>query len=325
MTSNASTIDLSQVLSLWSLPPSAIATLINVSENRTYLVTDAHNVHMILREHRPNYHSEQAILSELMWIEALRQESDVSVSAVIPGLNGKAIQTVNCHADGSDRHLVMFEFLEGIEPTDGKALYGQFTTLGHTTARMHAHSMQWQRPDSFVRREWNIETVLSPPAAWGHWSEGPNVDNANRPTLSALEYMLDQRLSRLGMGEDVYGLIHADLRTANLLLDREAIHVIDFDDCGFSWYLYDFATAVSFMEDHPRMDDLKGHWMEGYRRYHPLSLAHELELDTLIMFRRLALLGWLGTHAGVDIVKELSATFAENTATLAERYLGISG
>jgi Ser/Thr protein kinase RdoA (MazF antagonist) len=307
------------------LSPNAKATLINVSENRTYLVTDTHNVRMILREHRPDYHSVQAIRSELMWIEALRRESDVSVSAVIPGLNAKPIQIVNCHADASERHLVMFEFLEGSEPTDDKSLNGNFTTLGCTTARMHSHSMQWHRPDSFVRREWNISTVLSAHAAWGHWSDGPNVNNANRPILSALESMLIHRLSRLGRGEHVSGLIHADLRTANLLLDNDVIHVIDFDDCGFSWYLYDFATAVSFMEDHPRMDDLKAHWLEGYRRHRPLSETHECELDTLIMFRRLALLGWMGTHANVDIVKGLSPTFAEGTAQLAERYLVVFG
>ncbi|MFT7214829.1 MAG: Ser/Thr protein kinase RdoA (MazF antagonist) [Granulosicoccus sp.] len=319
------TINLTHALSLWSLSTSAKATLINVSENRTYLVTDARNVRMILREHRLDYHSEQEIRSELMWIEALRHESDVSVSTVIPGLNGKAIQTVHCNGDASERHLVMFEFLEGNEPNDDKALYGHFNTLGHATAQLHTHSMQWRKPNNFVRREWNIDTVLSPHAAWGHWSKGPNVDNVNRPVLSALESMLIQRLSHIGMGDDVYGLIHADLRTANLLLDHEAIHVIDFDDCGFSWYLYDFATAVSFMEDHPRIEDLKAHWLEGYRRHRHLSCVHEAELDTLILFRRLALLGWMGTHANVDIVKDLSATFAEGTAMLAECYLGMSG
>lgn len=325
MSSDTSTIDLGHAMSLWSLPPSAKATLINVSENRTYLITGDFSVRMILREHRPNYHSKQDIRSELMWIEALRCESDIHVAAVIPGLSGEKIQTVHSLVDDSLRHLVMFEFLEGIEPTDDKALFGHFTSLGNTTARMHSHSMQWLRPRNFTRREWNVDTVLTAHAAWGHWSAGPNVDSTNQPILNSLECMLIERLSRLGMGDDVYGLIHADLRTANLLLDREKIHVIDFDDCGFSWFLYDFATAVSFMEDHANMDELKGHWLEGYRLHRPLSRAHENELDTLIMFRRLALLGWLGTHADVDIVKALSGTFAEGTAKLAERYLTTSG
>ena len=43
------------------------------------------------------------------------------------------------------------------------------------------------------------------------------------------------------------------------------MRVIDFDDCGFSWFMYDFATTVSFFEDHPQVPDLKDAWVEGYR------------------------------------------------------------
>ena len=46
--------------------------------------------------------------------------------------------------------------------------------------------------------------------------------------------------------------MHADIRLANLLVDGEHVRVIDFDDCGWSWFMYDFATTVSFIEDHPR-------------------------------------------------------------------------
>lgn len=318
-------IDLSQAMSLWSLSKNAKATLINVSENRTYLITDVDRARMVLREHRPNYHSRQAIESELMWLQALHFGCDVSVPIVVPGDDSAAIQTVNHPGDSTPRHLVMFEFMEGSEPVDDIGMLEHFCTLGSTAARMHLHSMQWQQPVEFVRRQWNIDTVLGEQAAWGHWSGGPGMDNTIKPVLASLEAVLCKRLASMGMVSDVYGLIHADMRRANLLLDGDVTHVIDFDDCGFSWFLYDFATAVSFMEDHPQMAQLKESWLQGYQQHRPLSAEQIHEIDTLVMFRRLALLGWMGTHDDVEIVKALSSTFAQGSAQLAERYLGVFG
>ena len=58
--------------------PDAEITLINVSENATYRVDDpATGERFVLRVHRLGYHSTQAILSELDWLEALREEAGV--------------------------------------------------------------------------------------------------------------------------------------------------------------------------------------------------------------------------------------------------------
>ena len=45
----------------------------------------------------------------------------------------------------------------------------------------------------------------------------------------------------------------------------EHVRVIDFDDCGLSWFMYDFATTVSFIEDHPDVPALTQAWVDGYR------------------------------------------------------------
>lgn len=323
MITQSSIIKLANVCNLWPLSAGAQVTLINESENRTYLVTATDDCRYVLREHRPDYHSLIDIQSELQWLEALRNECDINVPVVIRGTNNAAIQTVNWGDANTQRHLVLFEFIEGKEPVDDDNLLDHFSMLGSITARMHMHSSQWIKPENFSRREWNINTVLRPEAAWGHWLDGPEVDRSIKTVLSSLQDALQKRLINLGMGNDVYGLIHADMRRANLLLTDNTTSVIDFDDCGFSWYLYDFATAVSFIEDHPQMDDMRAHWLAGYRRHRPLSRQHESELNTLVLFRRLALLGWMGTHPEVDIVKQLSPTFAQGTAVLAEHYLTV--
>jgi Ser/Thr protein kinase RdoA (MazF antagonist) len=140
--------------------------------------------------------------------------------------------------------------------------------------------------------------------------------------LGRLDATIAARLARYGRGPEHYGLVHADIRLANLLVDGGDVRVIDFDDCGFSWFMYDFATTVSFVEDHPRVPELRAAWVEGYRSVAPLDPADEAELETFVMLRRLLLVAWIGSHhAFATEAAELGAGFTTGTCELAESYL----
>ena len=97
-----------------------------------------------------------------------------------------------------------------------------------------------------------------------------------------------------------------------------------FDDCGFSWYLYDFAAGISFMESDPRIPELKQAWLEGYLKVKVLETVDFDEIDTLVMLRRLVLLAWIGSHSEAPEPKALANGFAKTTAELGEKYL-VSG
>ena len=99
--------------------------------------------------------------------------------------------------------------------------------------------------------------------------------------------------------------------------------MIDFDDCGFTWFMYDFATTVSFMEDHPRVPELQRRLAaRATARSRRSTAADEAELDTFVMLRRLLLVAWIGSHhAFATEAAELGAGFTAGTCALAERYL----
>ncbi|MGH6928611.1 MAG: phosphotransferase enzyme family protein, partial [Dongiaceae bacterium] len=143
--------------------------------------------------------------------------------------------------------------------------------------------------------------------------------------LQLLADAIERRLRRYGQGADRFGLIHADLRLANLLLEGPTTKVIDFDDCGFSWYFYDLGTALSFIEHRPDIPQLVDAWVTGYRKVAPLAAAEEAELPTFIMLRRLLLVAWVGSHAETDLAKSLGEPYTEGSCGLAEAYLSKFG
>jgi len=83
---------------------------------------------------------------------------------------------------------------------------------------------------------------------------------------------------------------------------------------------YDFAAGISFMEDDPRVPALRAAWLEGYRAVRPLSAADEVEIDSFIMLRRMALLAWIGSHAGTELARSQAPHFASVSARLARDY-----
>jgi Ser/Thr protein kinase RdoA (MazF antagonist) len=312
----------------WGLA-GATLKMINHSENTTYLVTpkspgpDAMRP-VILRVHREGYHTTNGIKSELAWMHALQADANVLTPQAIPGRDGEEIQSVSHPSLPRPRNCVLFHLIDGHEPPQTN-LIEPFKQLGEVTARCHIHSMGWTRPPYFERLTWDFEHSLGKHANWGHWEDGPDMTPERRPILQRLVDTLQRRLNTFGKRPDRYGLIHADFRLANLLIHKGNTRVIDFDDSGIGWFLYDAGTAVSFFEHKPEVPELMEAWKEGYRRVRPLSKEEDDEIWTFILLRRMLLLAWMGSHHETDLAKQEGPAYCAGSCEMAEKYLSRYG
>ncbi|GAB5467820.1 MAG: phosphotransferase [Rhodospirillales bacterium] len=314
-----------EALPLWGIPKETPIRLINLSENATYRIDLPEGPPRILRVHRVDYHSKQAIASELAWLAALRHDGGVLTPPVIAGLDGEEIQSHKSAELERPRFMVLFGFLEGEEPDENQDLIGPFETLGGISAKLHIHARSWPRPAGFERLTWDFQHMLGATPNWGDWRAAPAMDSAALALLERQAATIERRLAAFGKGPERYGLIHADLRLANLLLHGASTRVIDFDDCGFGWNLYDFATAVSFFEESPQVPALAESWVKGYRRHLDLPAEDEAEIPTFVVLRRMVLLAWVGSHSETDLAKEQGPAYTRDACGLAERYLSEFG
>lgn len=308
-------------LARYDLSRSATVQLVNVSENETYRVDDpATGLRAALRVHRPGYRDAGEIRCELQWMDALVAEEVVVAPRAIPARGGDRV--VEVQVDGVRRDVVLFEWLNGTAPdSDDADLIDGFRMLGAISAALHEHARRWAPPAGFRRPRWEHATMLGARGAWGRWQDAPGIGAQEREVLGRLDAVLERRLAAFGQDPARFGLIHADLRLANLLVDDGAVRVIDFDDCGWSWWLYDFATAVSFFEDDPSVPALAAAWAEGYRTIASLPAVDEAELETFVLLRRLLLVAWVGSHQHAPEAVALGAPFAVASCELAESYL----
>lgn len=312
-----------QALARYGYSEDTTLSVVALSENATYLVGDTPGEQRILRVHREGYHDAAAIASELAWTTALRRDGVVPTPAGVPTLDGDDVLTLD--SGGRIRHTVLFEHIDGVEADEEVPHSDSFVTLGEMTARLHAHADKWRRPAGFVRFSWDWVNTLGRRSRWGPWLRGPGISPHEADLFELASHLIQYKLEDYGHSPDVFGLIHADLRLANVLVGGSVMHVIDFDDCGYGWFMYDLATALSFIEHEPEAPGLVEAWIEGYTSVTPLNEADRAIIPTMIMLRRLMLIAWMGSHSTAKEVLAMGESFTRQSVPLARQFVASAG
>lgn len=302
----------------------ATVELLHVSENATFLVTETCSYgerSAVIRVHPADNRDRDEIESELVWLDVLHERGIVPATRPLATPTGERVLAFP--VAGTVRHAVAFRTIPGATTDEALLRPADFRRLGRIAATLHESVRHVHRPVS--RFAWDWEHTLGAEARWGRWEDGPGMTPELVADIGPAVRLLKNRLAVYGRDPHRFGLIHADLRVSNLVADADAYTVIDFDDCGFGWFMYDFAAAVSFLETDPRLCTWQDAWTAGYREVRPLSRKDEVMLPSFVMMRRLMLQAWLGSHPDAAETRRLGETYAEGTAELARIYLANAG
>ena len=101
---------------------------------------------------------------------------------------------------------------------------------------------------------------------------------------------MQQELRLLGKDASLWGLIHADLHRDNILIHQGNVGVIDFDDCGWGYYMLDIASVLdSFFRRVVKQPEdylsLRNAYLKGYDRIRALPSDVDVHLRTVKVMR----------------------------------------
>lgn len=296
-------------------------SLMQLSENATFLVKELSGSGLcrVMRTSRVGYHTVEEIQAEVKWLEHLRRQNQIKIASPLRNRQGSFLTVVE--QEGQTYVCVLFEYLRGAhpDPGDDREADKDFRRIGRIAAILHRDAREWEESRLLSRAHWDYEHMIGPGGLFGNWRQSSDLSAREKKFLENTCAGIRKRLSIYGRSDENYGLIHSDLRAANLLKDGNVMQVIDFDDCGFGWHMYDLAASVSFLETDPRVGNWIRAWVEGYRTEGTLDDGDILQIPVFIMARRLQLLAWVTSHRDSDPVKELYAGFAAGTVELARR------
>ncbi len=282
-------------LSQWGVNPASLE-LVSHSENIVYKVTSTEGKKYAFRVHRPGYHTLAELESEQLWSRALL-ECGLRVPRVYPTLHGDYYVAANC--SGTQRYLGLIGWLEGepmsdvILPEDeGEFPLAMMREVGTICARFHNQATGWPLPCGFTRHRLDLDGLVGEQPFWGRFWEAPSLTATERRTLVGLRRTVAERLSEYGERPDTFSLIHADMHQENLFKTPQGITVIDFDDAGFGWHLYDFAVALLAHSDRSDFPVICEAFLSGYLSERPMRDEDLALLDTFLLVRNLATIGW---------------------------------
>jgi Ser/Thr protein kinase RdoA (MazF antagonist) len=289
----------------FGLAPDSTLEILKYRENAVFRVDEAASGRRcVLRVHREDYQTSASVLSELLWMDALC-ETGINTPRALAGRDGQWVRTVSVPGVPEPRHCDVISWVDG-EPLEVAQSVEAYRLLGELHARLHCHSRHWSPPPGFTRHYWDEEGMLGDERLWGRFEDLEALDADQRALMQQARHLVLDRLARFGKREDRFGLIHADFMPDNVLIHRGVASVIDFDDCGFGWYLYDPATLFAFSVADDAFSTMLDAWAEGYRSVAGLPDEHLAELPTFIMARCLVGLGWLHTRRETDMARFLT-------------------
>ena len=285
-------------LAAFPVEPAAL-DLVAVAENVTFRVTDARDgAQYVFRLHRPWYHTFEELISERVWLRAL-VEAGIPVPAPVPARDGREYVQVAVPGTGEQRYAGMITWTEGRllsealdENTDATWQATAFEQLGTITASMHNQATGWAVPDGFTRHHLDTDGLMGDRPFWGPFWEHTLLSPAESRLLLETRDRIRVALARYGREPRSYSLIHADMHPRNVLVNGPRLTVIDFDDTGFGWHLYDIAVALIHQRGTAAYPSAEAAFLRGYRSLRALSDADLALLPMFHLMRGMVQIGW---------------------------------
>jgi len=280
-------------LAHWDLPEQ-VPELIKYRENAVFKVELTWGDPAALRLHRPAYHSQAALASELAFMAYLRDRG-LAVPQPIPAANGALLVAFG---DGP-YHADLIGWIDG-EPLgetgvplvqEGRDLQAIFRSIGRELALLHGAADAFRQPVGFERPARDADRLLGEAPFWGRFWDCAVLSAEDQTYLTALRATLTARLAAIAPGLD-YGLIHADIVRENIFVRKGTVAFIDFDDCGFGFRLFDLATALLRNRREPSYPALRQALLEGYAAVRPQAEVDFVHLPLFLLLRALTYIGW---------------------------------
>jgi Ser/Thr protein kinase RdoA (MazF antagonist) len=309
-----------QALVLWALPDQQ-PELLKYRENAVFRVRLANGDQAALRLHRSGYHSEASLRSELLWMDDLRR-SGLRVPQPLPAADGSLLVSI----EGSKPQFAdLIGWVAGTQigetgkrlehaPVELAAIY---RAVGTAMAEVHNSADRWIAPADFHRPAWDADGLLGDAPLWGRFWDCPAMSASDRLYFSDLRPRLRERLRAVSDDLD-FGLIHADLVRENVLVDGDSVALIDFDDCGYGWRLFDIATTLlrNRQEEHYAL--IRSALLEGYRSRRKLEQAALAHLPLFLLLRSLTYIGWAGARPELPDAADRMVRYVRDARELAD-------
>ena len=269
----------------------------------------------------PGLRLPETLHAQLLWLSALRRETDLAVPEPVPLPDGSLVGEASFadlpplrallrrvsarhrelyRPDHPARRFALLRWVPG-EPKRTPTT-ADLSRVGELAAGLHDHAEGYRPPDASALPRWDWRWPFGSSAPL--WKEGEAFYSPEEiGVFGEAARRACEDLEGLGRGSGVFGLIHRDLTLKNLLLGgragvpSRAVGVTDFDQSGLGYYLFDLSVVLRALQPlwrragyHPELTEgwAREALFGGYERVRGLPPDHERLLGAFDAMQRMA-------------------------------------
>ncbi len=285
--------------------------------NVLYKLSDDKGKHYLLKIFQDHSSVLDDNLLEVYVMNLVSQRGGVSIPSILSSKDGTKIQTINIE-DGPPIRVAIYTWLEG-EDLDGNENDERFIQLGELTARLHVATYGENIPETFSPKRWhNVFYFQKDKVVFKESEYQCFLSREYHEIMDRIIPYLNERLSAYyQVNQENLQLIHSDLNPWNVLVNGNAMHIIDFEDILLGLPLHDIANLLYYYryEEEIDYDHVKRLFFEGYEKIRPRPAIEEFDLDLLMTARRVNFLNY------ILIVSEDPSSFIEKSLPRVKEFI----
>ena len=257
----------------------------------------------VLRLHDSDGVDIDQLRSELRWLRHIRARSDlvVPLPVAIPGESQPEFIALIDSPGRRQQPAVaacLFAWIDGesksaaqLTPQDVERV-GAFLGALHSKAQVHEQA-------GLARHRLDWQGLFGQDSPYSAAAGDLKLTPGQRQIFAAVGERVRAAMGRLGRDRRTFGLIHADLLSKNLLFSPGAVAALDFEFCGWGYFLYDLAPLLWQLKGERAGDypGLEAALWAGYTSLRPSSSQARDLLEDFVAARQLASCRWLLMNA----------------------------
>ncbi len=192
-----------------------------------------------------------------------------------------------------DKQVVMMTYLEGEFRAPNTLTPEEATQLGQMIG--HLHQWDYDLPETFTRPRLDIGGLFGES---GQYALGEALSLFTPEQISVMKAVVGRVSSvfrTLGVNDYQFGIVHGDLLLPNVIFG-ETLGILDFEYCGWGYYLYDLTPLLWQLKPEPNYEALKQALWKGYSHVRPKVGMYQQMLEPLIAGRQVASMRWVALN-----------------------------
>lgn len=217
------------------------------------------------------------IESELIWLTALYEDTDLIVPYPVQNLSGSFITCVAVDDISETLNCTLLKWVDG-SPLDTEPTPIQARQIGELMAQLHQHASLWELPPDLTRPKYDWEQLHASLMKLQSLVDAGTISVTDFAVLERVVQQISNVMTTLERTRTNWGLIHADLNEKNYIFHAGEVCPIDFSCCGFGYYLWDIANTLLHLFPENRRA-----FLSGYQSVRQLPNEHQSILEAFFI------------------------------------------